>query len=138
MAFTISLFYTGLLGLILIALSLRVVSLRRKHQVGIGAGGNQTLELAVRAHGNFCEYVPLGVVLLLALEASAALPATILHVLGVALVVGRLLHGFFGLNRSAGSSQGRIIGTLLTWLMIASSALLAIGMALGRWFYTLN
>jgi len=135
MAFTISLFYAGLLGLILIALSFRVVSLRRRHQVGIGVGENRALELAVRAHGNFCEYVPFGMLLLLVLEASAALSPIILHLLGAILVVGRLLHGFFGLNRSAGASKGRFIGTLLTWLMIVTSALLAIGMALGRWFY---
>lgn len=136
MAFTISLFYAGLLGLILIALSFRVVSLRRRHQVGIGVGENRALELAVRAHGNFCEYVPFGILLLLVLEASAAISPVVLHVLGAVLVVGRLLHGFFGLNRSAGASKGRFIGTLLTWLMIVASALLAIGMALGRWFYT--
>lgn len=138
MAFTISLFYAGLLGLLLLALSFRVVSLRRRHRVGIGIGENRALELAVRAHGNFCEYVPFGMLLLLVLEGSTALSPLILHILGIVLVVGRLLHGFFGLNRSAGASRGRFVGTLLTWLMIAASALLAIGMALGRWFYTVG
>ncbi|AKS40776.1 MAPEG family protein [Wenzhouxiangella marina] len=132
-ALTISLFYAGLLGLILLALSWRVVALRRHHKVGIGAGERSDLELAIRAHANFSEYVPLVLLLLVILEASAAMPALVLHLLGATLVIARLLHGFFGLNRSAGVSQGRFLGTLLTWLVLLASALLAAGVAIARW-----
>ncbi len=133
MPYSITLFYASLLGLVLLALSFQVVALRRRHSVGVGTGQNQALELAVRAHANFCEYVPLALVLLLVLEATAALAGIVLHVLGLTLVVGRLLHGFFGLNRTAGTSRGRFIGTLLTWLMIAVASLLGVGMAIGSW-----
>jgi uncharacterized membrane protein YecN with MAPEG domain len=135
MAYTITLFYAGLLGLILVALSLRVVTLRRKFKVGVGAGDRPELELAIRAQANFCEYAPVAVLLLLLLDASGVVHPVVLHVLGLALVVGRVLHGFVGLNRSAGTSTGRFVGTLLTWLMIAGSALFAIGLAVGRWSY---
>lgn len=133
MAFNLTLFYAGLLGLILIGLSLQVVRLRRRLGVGIGSGNQPELERAIRAHANFCEYAPIGALLLLALEASAAAPPVVLHLLGTALVLGRLLHGFVGLNRSAGVSPGRFIGTLLTWLMILAASLLGLWIALGRW-----
>lgn len=133
MSFALSLFYAALLGLVLMALSINVVRLRRRYQVGIGTGEQRELELAVRAHANFCEYVPFGLLLLVLLEASAALPSVLLHLLGAMLVAGRLLHGFFGLNRSPGATPGRFVGTLLTWLMILGSALLGLGMAVGAW-----
>lgn len=136
MAFSITLFYVGLLTLVLLALSMRVVGLRRRHQVGIGTADKPDLELAVRCHANFCEYVPLAVLLLLALEASGTVAVGILHGLGISLVVGRLLHGFAGLNRSAGKSMGRFVGTLLTWLVLLVGALFAIWIALGRWLLT--
>lgn len=135
MAYTITLFYAGLLGLMLVALSLRVVALRRRHSIGVGSGDRPDLELAIRAQANFCEYVPIGLVLLLLLEASGAAHAIALHILGLALLIGRFLHGFIGLNRSAGTSTGRLVGTLLTWLMIAGAALYGVGLAVGRWSY---
>ncbi len=125
--------YAGLLTLILLALSIRVVMLRRRHQVGIGTGQHSELELAVRAQANFCEYVPLALLLLLALELTGTVAAVVLHVLGLMLLIGRLLHGFFGLNRSPGTSMGRFVGTLLTWLMMAVSALFMIGLVVGYW-----
>lgn len=133
MAFTLTLFYSGLLGLILIGLSMQVVRLRRRLGVGIGSGDQPELERAIRAHANFCEYAPLGVLLLLVLEGSGALHMAILHALGLTLVAGRIMHGFMGLNRSAGVSSGRFIGTLMTWLMIVTSSLLAVWVAVGRW-----
>lgn len=133
MAASVTLFYAGLLALELLGLSLRVVGMRRRHQIGVGTAKNLDLELAVRCHANFCEYVPLALVLLLLLEMSGAVAAIVLHVLGIALVAGRLLHGFFGLNRSAGKSLGRFVGTGLTWLVLLVGALLSIWIALGRW-----
>lgn len=133
MALSVTLFYAGLLALILLALSIRVVALRRRHKVGVGNGKQADLELAVRCHANFCEYVPLALILLLALESSGAVAGWLLHVLGVALVLGRLLHGFFGLNRNAGKSQGRFFGTVLTLLMLLIAALGAVWIAVGRW-----
>lgn len=133
MSFTITLFYAGLLALVLLALSMQVVVLRRRHGVGVGSGDRQDLGLAVRAQANFCEYVPVGLLLLLLLEAAGTLSPVLLHMLGAMLLVGRLMHGFFGLNRSAGTSMGRFVGTLLTWLMIGAAALFSVGLAIGWW-----
>ena len=125
---TITLFYAGLSALILLGLSAQVVALRRKHQVGIGTGSINTLERAVRAQANFTEYVPLALVLIALLE-LAGLTGWAIHALGAALVIARVLHAL-GLNRSAGTSMGRFVGTLLTWviLLVAGVAAVAVGL----------
>lgn len=130
MPYSITLLYAGLAGLLLLALSFQVVGLRRKHRVGLGTGDQPALERAVRVHANFCEYVPIALLLLLVLELSTVVSDFLLHLLGAALIIGRLLHAQ-GLSRSAGTSKGRFIGTLLTWLMLAVAALLAVGVAVG-------
>lgn len=133
MAVTISILYAGLLGLIFLALAVRVVRLRRTLQVGIGSGGHDELNRAVRAHANFAEYVPLAVIMLALVELGTAAPAWLLHLLGAVLLVGRVMHGFVGLNRSAGYSVGRFWGTALTWLAMGIAALMLVATAVGRW-----
>ena len=128
---SIVLFYAALLTLLLVALSLRVVTLRRRHRVGIGSGKIKPLERAVRAHANFCEYVPIALILLLLIEWSGEVPVWALHFLGLTLLVGRVLHGV-GLNQTEGASRGRFIGTLLTWSMMLIGSGLALGMSMGR------
>lgn len=118
--------YAGLLALVLLALSYNVVRLRRLHQVGIGTGEVPALARAIRAHANFCEYVPLALILLLALALAGAAPAWALHGLGAALLVGRVLHAS-GLSRSAGASAARVWGTVLTWLVLLLSGGAALG-----------
>lgn len=132
MAVAIVLPYAGLLGVLLLALSYNVVRLRRKHQVGIGTGDVPELARGIRAHANFCEYVPLALVLLFGLALAGAAPAWALHGLGAALVVGRTLHAV-GLSRSAGASAARVWGTLLTWVVV----LVAAGAAVGAGVYSL-
>ena len=114
--------YAALSALILVGLSLRVVGLRRRHRVGIGDGGHNDLAQSVRAQGNFIEYVPLALILLMALEASGG-SAWLIHLLGIALVVGRLAHAA-GLTRSRGTSFGRAFGASLTFLILLVGAVL--------------
>ena len=133
MPVAITLFYASVLAVLFLVLSVRVVLLRRRLRVGVGTGGQQTLELAVRAHANFSEYVPLALVMLLALEVGAGAPVWLLHLLGIMLVVGRVLHGLVGLNRGAGTSPGRFFGTLLTWLMLLVSAVTGLAVAFNGW-----
>lgn len=119
----ITLLYAGISALILLGLSARVVGLRRKHQVGIGTGAVTALERAVRAQANFTEYVPLALLLIALLELNG-LDARVIHGFGAVLVIGRVLHAQ-GLNRSAGTSAGRFIGTLMTWLVLLAAGLTA-------------
>jgi len=116
MSFTITPLYAALCGLLLIFLSMRVAPMRKRLAVGLGTGNHSELEQAVRAHGNFTEYVPLALILLAFTEAGGA-AALMLHLTGGALVTARVLHAF-GLNQSAGVSIGRFAGTSITWLVI--------------------
>lgn len=117
--------YAGLLGLLLLGLSAQVVRLRLRHRVGLGTGGVEALERAIRVHGNFCEYVPLSLVLLALLAAAGSVPAAVLHGLAGALVLGRILHAV-GLSGSGGPSPARKLGTVLTWLVLLASGLLGL------------
>ena len=112
--------YAGLLGLLMLILSFRVVAVRRSTAIGLGDGGNALLLSRIRIHGHFAEYVPLALLLMLILELNGA-SAPWLHGLGIALVVGRLAHAQ-GLGQSAGTSAGRLVGNLLTWAVILIAA----------------
>ena len=116
--------YAGLCGVLLLLLSAQVVGLRRKFQVGIGSGGQEELQRAIRVQANFIEYTPITLVLLVLAELQGASP-WLLHATGLLLVVGRALHAT-GLRRSAGRTFGRFYGTLSTWLAL----ILLIGMNL--------
>src|SRR5262245_61481836 len=110
--------WAGLLGIVLLYLSGRVVQARAGANVIFGDGGNPLLLQRIRVQGNFVEYVPVGLVLLLVLELNNAAPL-LLNGLGGSLFLGRLLHAF-GLGRTTQASFGRFVGTVLTWLMLAA------------------
>ncbi len=112
--------YAALLGLLIVLLAIRVTMLRRRYRVGVGCGDNDALRLAIRVHANAIEYIPISLLLLLALELNGG-PYWLLHVSGITLVAARLLHAW-GLSRSAGTSFGRSSGTALTWLVIMALA----------------
>lgn len=120
--------YAGLLGLLYIVLGGFVVAQRRRARIGIGTGSNSALERAVRVHGNFAEYAPLFLVLLLIAELIGGV-SWLLHVLGAGFVLARLGHAF-GLGRSSGTSTGRFLGTLVTWVAITVLAVMNIVLAL--------
>ncbi len=64
--------YAALAAVILIVLSLRVIGARRSRRVAIGDGADEDLARRIRAHGNFTEYAPLALVLILLLELGGA------------------------------------------------------------------
>jgi uncharacterized membrane protein YecN with MAPEG domain len=120
--------YGSLLGLLFLVLCWQVVDRRRRARVGLGTGGDAALERAVRVHGNFAEYVPLFLVLLLVAELNGA-AAWVLHGLGGVFLLSRIGHAY-GLGRSSGTSRGRFLGTLFTWIALLVAALLNLWLAL--------
>ena len=116
--------YVALLGLLLVYLSYQVVRYRVKFKIGIGDGGNAELARSIRVQGNFVEYVPIAL-LLISLVELAGFSAWVVHVLGIVLLVGRIIHAQ-GLGASAGPSRGRFIGTTLSWVTIAVAAILCL------------
>ena len=129
MTSSVILLYAGLHALLLIALSWNVVRLRQRHQVGIGTGSVDALERATRVQANFCEYVPLALLLLALIEFGTGVAGWALHLLGAALLVGRIAHAV-GLSRTAGASLARVVGTLLTWAVLLFAAGIAVGASL--------
>ena len=102
----------SLLTIIFIKLSFAVIGLRRKNKVGLGSGGYEDLERAIRAQGNFAEYVPFGIILLACLELNGA-PWWLVGILGIALIIGRLLHAK-GINVSPPDFSKRVLGMKFT------------------------
>ena len=107
--------YASLLTLWLVLLSFRVIALRGSPVFGflnIDTDDDEMLQRAIRAHGNLTEYAPMMVILLYLLETSGT-GAMTLHGLGLAFLIGRLMHGIcFGFMKS--SMPLRIGGTALT------------------------
>lgn len=116
--------WAGLFGILLMFLSGRVVNARNREKILFGDGGSVVLLQHIRVQANFVEYVPLGLLLLLTLELNGAAPL-LLNALGGSLFVARLLHAF-GLARASGTSFGRFVGTVLTWLMVTAASGLAL------------
>jgi uncharacterized membrane protein YecN with MAPEG domain len=116
MAAPITALYAGLLGLLLLGLAARVVQGRVANQIVFGDAGNPGFIQRQRVHGNAIEYIPIGLLLLLTAELNGS-SAAVLHAIGGSLFVARVLHAF-GLSQSTGTTPGRFIGTILTWLAI--------------------
>ena len=83
--------YAAILTFVYVKLTLNVINLRRQNQVSLGDGGREDLQQAIRSHGNFAEYVPLGLILLACLEANH-IHWTIVLLLGGIFTTGRLYY----------------------------------------------
>ena len=113
--------YAALIALGYVALSVRTLRTRRRLRVAIGDGDEAVLARAVRAHGNFAEYVPIALILMLLLELTGA-GATWLLALGVTLLVGRTSHAF-GVSQVNEDFRFRVFGMALTFTVIVGAAL---------------
>jgi uncharacterized membrane protein YecN with MAPEG domain len=125
--------YAGLLALWFLVLSLRVIQ-RRRSGIHLGDGGDQAMLRVIRGHANFAEYVPLALLLMGMLEVSR-FSIYVLHALGIVLLVARLLHGY-ALSFTDRFLFGRFWGTTLTFIVLASEAVLCIYQGiLGQWIW---
>lgn len=120
--------YAGLLGILYLVLGGFVVSNRRRARIGLGTGSDTALERAVRVHGNFAEYTPLFLLLLLIAELGGGV-SLLLHFAGAAFILGRIAHAL-GLSQTSGTSPGRFVGTLVSWIAILVLALTNVWLAL--------
>lgn len=119
----ITAFYAGVLGLLYLVLSLRVVQFRRRG-ISLGNGGDVRMTRVIRGHGNFAEYVPLILLMMLILESGRMSPY-VLHGLGIALVAGRLLHGY-ALSFTVHFRKGRLLGATLTFAVLLVATVLCL------------
>jgi uncharacterized membrane protein YecN with MAPEG domain len=119
-AFAAATLYIGLFGLLMIALKMNVGRVRTSEKVGFGDGANEAMQRAIRVQGNAVEDVPVVLLGLLGLAALAA-PVVLIHALGGSFLVGRILHAV-GLGGSSGSSFGRLVGTLISLIVMLVTA----------------
>lgn len=117
---TVTSLYAAVLALFFVFLSLRVIRQRRTNHIGFGDGGNPPLLRAMRAHGNFAEYAPFALLLMLVAELQGSAVWS-LHVLGLLLLVGRILHAI-GVSRDPGWMPGRVVGMVLTFFALIFGA----------------
>ena len=120
----ITMLYAGLCTILVVILGLRVVRFRFRHKIGLGDGGDRELQKRVRAHANAIENMPLALLLLGGMELNGY-PAPWVHGFGATLFVSRAAHAW-GLSHSTGTSRGRFLGSLFTWLLMLTMATFAI------------
>ncbi len=117
--------YAGLLALLFLWLSFKVIQMRFRHRVSVGDGGEPAVTKAMRAQANCAEYAPIGVILLVLAELQG-MPLWLVHVFGLALVVGRALHAI-GFGSTPQIIPARRGGMYLTVGAIAFLAMANIG-----------
>ncbi|MEM7218769.1 MAG: MAPEG family protein [Pseudomonadota bacterium] len=118
--------YAAALALGFVALSLRTIALRRRSGVALGGGDSPALERAMRAHGNFAEYVPLALILIVLLELRDGAGMTI-HLLCGVLIAGRVSHAL-AVSRIDEPVRLRVLGMVLTLgVLISASTRLLLG-----------
>lgn len=118
----ITAFYASLLAFLFLLLSVRVIAQRRESRVEIGVGESKELLRRSRVHANFAEYVPLAL-LLLAFAETLKTPSIVLHLLGLTLLAGRVLHAY-ALSQTPHIMRMRVLGMGMTLTVIGIAALL--------------
>jgi uncharacterized protein len=113
----------GLLGLLAVALTVSVGRLRMQKKIYLGDGGDPEMLAAIRAHGNFMEYVPL--CLLLIYVVSDFYAFWYVAALSLVLLLSRALHaggllGFIPLGRTLGASGTTLILAVTSAMLIMS------------------
>jgi uncharacterized membrane protein YecN with MAPEG domain len=114
--------YAAILGLLAVILTANVIRNRVALKIDDGDGGNTTMGMAIRAHANFAQHAPLALLLIGFAEAIGT-GKTVIHVLGAALVLARLLSAW-GLSSAEGPTFGRQSGAGLTVLVLAAASVI--------------
>ena len=127
--------FASILAILFLKLSLAVIALRRKNKIALGSGSNADLERAIRAQGNFAEYVPMNLLLMGCLEVNLA-PWWLFVPLGVLLVVGRTIHAI-GINQPPPEFSKRVLGMKFTFFAMIGFIVANLGWAIYV-FLTLN
>lgn len=108
-----SVLYVCLCALLLIQLSWNVIQLRRSKLVSLGDNNDKELRKAIGAMENASEYMPVTLLMLMALEYNSA-PAWLVHFLGILFIIARLLHAHGIRHRF----QWRVLGMQLTFAVM--------------------
>lgn len=110
--------YAAPLAVLFLTLWMLTTKARGQANLSIGHDDGSELHEWVRRHGNFTEWVPM-VLILMALAELNGLGAVWLHVAGLLLLAGRLLHPF-GLKAGKAVTLGRIAGNTGPFLAVVT------------------
>ncbi|MEM9137076.1 MAG: MAPEG family protein [Cyanobacteria bacterium P01_F01_bin.42] len=103
-----------------VMLMLQVGFTRLNTQIGIGSGGNDTLERKIRVHGNLTENAPM-FLLLLALLEGIGMSSTIIGVIGLVFFLVRISHAY-ALTYTSGPHPLRTVGAFGTVICLVGTA----------------
>ncbi len=129
MTVSITTTYALLLIPVWFALWIGVTSTRSALGASIGDAGNPALLQKIRRHGNFIEWVPFALVLMILAELQGA-GSLWLHAAGALLVIGRLAHPF-GLKTANAGHPLRYVGNGTNILAVAILAIALIRIKFG-------
>lgn len=115
--------YAGLLALFFLVLSGRVIQFRQRG-IPLGDRGDPKMLRLIRGHANFAEYVPLILLMMGFLEIGHT-STYILHTLGIALLISRLLHGY-ALSFTDRFRFGRVWGASITLAVLGVCGVLCV------------
>ncbi len=121
MTVTITPLVASLLALLYIVLSARVIGARGMEGISLGDRGNDFLLRRMRVHGNFAEYTPLALILLLMLELMGG-ARWLLCGLGLSLLIGRSIHAY-GVSLEPEPANFRVAGMVITLTVIGTASL---------------
>lgn len=93
MTLAITSLYAIPLAALCLVLWMNVTRTRAANGISIGDGGDIVLHERIRRHGNFIEWVPMVLILMILAEAQGA-DAIYIHITGALLLLGRLVHPF--------------------------------------------
>lgn len=120
MSLTVTSIAAILNGLIILALTTKVILIRRRDGVVLGDNDDRVLLKAIRGQANATEQIPLALILIGLIEAQSE-PGWLLLPLVVLFTLGRLMHAiYFGVHGTAW--QLRFYGMFLT--LIAQGGLI--------------
>jgi len=103
-------FTAAIAAIMLVVLGMMTGMRRTRTAILLGTGDDQELLRRVRAHGNFAEYVPVALIILLLTEVQGHDEA-LLWTMSILLIAGRILHAI-GIYRTMIPARGT--GMLMT------------------------
>lgn len=126
-SFRLTALFAGVFAMMAVALAVLVVRARIRNKVSLGDAGSEDMLKAIRAHGNFTEYVPLFLICMAMMEWFRT-PEWILITLGVIMVVARVLHAL-AIHKDI--VPFRVTGTFGTWGVLLLAGLQSVFRGLG-------
>lgn len=128
-------FYTSILSLFFIFISLKVIFARRKNAIAYGPGKNNEIAGLVSSHSNFASYVPMIILLMFFVESYSDVSLKVIHFMGICTIIGRVLH-FYSLSKAEHQRPPKF--RYRRWGMYLTMTVIFTGSFLGIYYYFIH